>query len=125
MAEEGLLPLITKIPKALLKLEELDDIVTEIKSSVTVAKDPDETIDAVLKLARKAFGTPTVQEYLKPYALFLTDCIRTPLEQMEASETMLERIDGLSTSLAGHIAKNGVRRFWLSWGDILAFVADP
>ena len=38
---------------------------------------------------------------------------------------MLARIDGLSTSLAGHIAKNGVRRFWLSWGDILAFVADP
>ena len=125
MAEEGLLPLITKIPKALLKLEELGDIVTEIKSSVTLAKDPDETIDAVLKLARKAFGTPAVQAYLKPYALFLTDCIRTPLEQMAASEAMMERIDGLSTSLAAHIAKHGVKRFWLSWGDILAFVADP
>jgi len=108
-----------------MKLDQLDSIVSQIKS-VAAARDPNDTIDVMLKLARTALGTPALQRRLQPYTSFLIiRCIRTPLEQAGAPDAMLERMDQLSQRLAGFIAKNGMRQFWLSWVDVLKFVADP
>ena len=107
---EGLREMARLLPIALDTLDNLGDILTDLKEMSSFS-DAMDVMDQLLKVAAKVLGPPRMKKLFQPYCTVLADEIRSLLSDMGASEEICETFAEIVPNLAMYLVVTGVKGF--------------